>query len=283
MEATGDGPRNFEPRSSAEISDPEKRTWKGEGSQNENSGIWGSVVGGSRDSRHTSGYRRTTWDLHGSNLENITVKSKEVISNRIAFYPIQNYLENKVFATRPRLPRVFHPRAQGTHPIYFDPPPHHPVIRASGPDPGNSLFPELRQKKKTGKKYVMEFLKPEYTSPPGSGLASQFVIIYHPSPVVMVTGSSPGAPGDSLLKGVRCTAWVRIPKNGMHVCKCIVPVRQEDSLYSHRAANPLVRLVEGEVREEASGHFQGVLPQNWGGTEPKKKSCCHLYACQSYG
>ncbi|GFV66558.1 uncharacterized protein TNCV_3894511 [Trichonephila clavipes] len=42
------------------------------------------------------------------------------------------------------------------------------------------------------------------------------------------------------------------------------------TLNSRRAANPLVRLVEGEERWEPSDHSQGVLPQNWGGTEQNR-------------
>ncbi|GFY27287.1 hypothetical protein TNCV_2069071 [Trichonephila clavipes] len=36
-----------------------------------------------------------------------------------------------------------------------------------------------------------------------------------------------------------------------------------DTLNSHRAASPLVRLAGGEERWEASDHPQDVLPQNW--------------------
>ncbi|GFV48315.1 uncharacterized protein TNCV_667171 [Trichonephila clavipes] len=57
------------------------------------------------------------------------------------------------------------------------------------------------------------------------------------------------------------------PGEGMYVCKYIVPSRHGSSLTSHRAASPLVRLVEGEERREAPNHPQGVLSQNWGGTE----------------
>ncbi|GFW77327.1 uncharacterized protein TNCV_924431 [Trichonephila clavipes] len=47
----------------------------------------------------------------------------------------------------------------------------------------------------------------------------------------------------------------------MDVCKCIVPSRHGGTLNSRRAASPLVRLVEGEDRREASDHPQSVLPQ----------------------
>ncbi|GFV12186.1 uncharacterized protein TNCV_1536831 [Trichonephila clavipes] len=60
------------------------------------------------------------------------------------------------------------------------------------------------------------------------------------------------------------------PGEDMDVCKCIVPVRHEGTLNSRRAANPLVRLVEGEERLEASDHPQRVLPLNWGGIEPNR-------------
>ncbi|GFY24360.1 uncharacterized protein TNCV_1014091 [Trichonephila clavipes] len=52
------------------------------------------------------------------------------------------------------------------------------------------------------------------------------------------------------------------PGEDMDVCKCIVHLRHGSTLSSHRAANPLVRLVEGEERWEASDDFLGVLPQN---------------------
>ncbi|GFT07766.1 hypothetical protein TNCV_1213731 [Trichonephila clavipes] len=37
---------------------------------------------------------------------------------------------------------------------------------------------------------------------------------------------------------------------------------------------PLVRLVEEEKRWEAPNHPQGVLPQNWGGTEKNRTVIC---------
>ncbi|GFV33403.1 uncharacterized protein TNCV_4164401 [Trichonephila clavipes] len=53
----------------------------------------------------------------------------------------------------------------------------------------------------------------------------------------------------------------------MDVCKWIVPSRHGGTLNSHRAASPLVRLVEEEKRWEAPDHPQSILPQNWGETE----------------
>ncbi|GFX37581.1 hypothetical protein TNCV_3201051 [Trichonephila clavipes] len=49
---------------------------------------------------------------------------------------------------------------------------------------------------------------------------------------------------------------------------------ESTALNSHRAASPLVRLVEGEERWEAPDHLQDVLPQNWGGTEQKHAVTC---------
>ncbi|GFU90114.1 uncharacterized protein TNCV_2464561 [Trichonephila clavipes] len=52
------------------------------------------------------------------------------------------------------------------------------------------------------------------------------------------------------------------PREGMDVCKCIVPSQHGGTLNSHRAASPLMRLEEGEERWVAPDHPQGVLPQN---------------------
>ncbi|GFT84736.1 uncharacterized protein TNCV_2767421 [Trichonephila clavipes] len=60
----------------------------------------------------------------------------------------------------------------------------------------------------------------------------------------------------------------------MDVCKCIVPSGHGGPLNSHRAASPLVKLVEGEERSEVLDHLQGVLPQNWGGIEPNRIVTC---------
>ncbi|GFX58872.1 uncharacterized protein TNCV_805761 [Trichonephila clavipes] len=60
----------------------------------------------------------------------------------------------------------------------------------------------------------------------------------------------------------------------MDVCKCIVPSRHGATLNSRRAASPLVRLVEGEERWEATDHTQGVLPLNWGETELNRSVTC---------
>ncbi|GFY27635.1 cullin-4A [Trichonephila clavipes] len=64
------------------------------------------------------------------------------------------------------------------------------------------------------------------------------------------------------------------PGKYMDVCKCIVPSWHGDTLNSRLAANPLVRLVEGEERWEAPDHPQGVLPQNWGETEQNHSVTC---------
>ncbi|GFY00056.1 uncharacterized protein TNCV_1341541 [Trichonephila clavipes] len=52
------------------------------------------------------------------------------------------------------------------------------------------------------------------------------------------------------------------PREGMDVCKCIIPLWHGSTLNSHRAASPLVRLVKGEEKWESPDNFQGVLPQN---------------------
>ncbi|GFT75813.1 uncharacterized protein TNCV_851191 [Trichonephila clavipes] len=44
--------------------------------------------------------------------------------------------------------------------------------------------------------------------------------------------------------------------------------------HSRRAASPFERLVDGEEKWEAPGHPQGVLPQNWGGTEKNRTFTC---------
>ncbi|GFX79186.1 mariner transposase [Trichonephila clavipes] len=64
------------------------------------------------------------------------------------------------------------------------------------------------------------------------------------------------------------------PGGSMDVCKCIVPSRLESTLRGRRAANPLVRLVEGEERWESPDHPHGVLPQNWDGTEQNRTVTC---------
>ncbi|GFV59921.1 uncharacterized protein TNCV_3960361 [Trichonephila clavipes] len=53
----------------------------------------------------------------------------------------------------------------------------------------------------------------------------------------------------------------------------IVPSWHGGTLTNHRADSPLVRLVEKEVWEDPD-HPHGVLPQNWGGTEPNHTVTC---------
>ncbi|GFW33302.1 hypothetical protein TNCV_2859791 [Trichonephila clavipes] len=61
------------------------------------------------------------------------------------------------------------------------------------------------------------------------------------------------------------TSWRRSGTYGgmWHAC---LPLRHEGILSSRRAAIPLVRLLAGDERWEASDPLC-VLPQNWGGTE----------------
>ncbi|GFU78955.1 uncharacterized protein TNCV_307961 [Trichonephila clavipes] len=53
-----------------------------------------------------------------------------------------------------------------------------------------------------------------------------------------------------------------------------VPLKHGGTLNNHRAASPLVWLVEGDERWEAPGHPQGFLPLNWGGTEQNCTVTC---------
>ncbi|GFW18854.1 uncharacterized protein TNCV_5133071 [Trichonephila clavipes] len=61
------------------------------------------------------------------------------------------------------------------------------------------------------------------------------------------------------------------PGEGMDVCKCIVPLWHGGNLNSCRVACPLLRLVE-----EGRDYLRSVLPQNWGGTEPKRTVTCMM-------
>ncbi|GFV43161.1 uncharacterized protein TNCV_1574071 [Trichonephila clavipes] len=56
----------------------------------------------------------------------------------------------------------------------------------------------------------------------------------------------------------------------MDVSKCIVPSRQRYTLNSRQNASPFLRLVEAEERWEAIDYPQGILSQNWGGTEKNR-------------
>ncbi|GFU69292.1 hypothetical protein TNCV_3209561 [Trichonephila clavipes] len=51
------------------------------------------------------------------------------------------------------------------------------------------------------------------------------------------------------------------PREGMNVCKCIVPMGQR------RGYSNLVRLVEGEEMWAAPDSHQSVISQNWGRNE----------------
>ncbi|GFW63217.1 uncharacterized protein TNCV_581571 [Trichonephila clavipes] len=63
----------------------------------------------------------------------------------------------------------------------------------------------------------------------------------------------------------------------MDVCKCIVPWRHGGTLNNHRAASPLVWLVDAEERYESPLHPQGFLPLNWGGIEPNRSDLCMVF------
>ncbi|GFU85966.1 cullin-4A [Trichonephila clavipes] len=64
------------------------------------------------------------------------------------------------------------------------------------------------------------------------------------------------------------------PGEDIDICKCIVPSRHDGTLNSGRTASHLVRLVVGDERWEAPYSPQGVLPQNWGGTELNRTITC---------
>ncbi|GFY00741.1 uncharacterized protein TNCV_2141331 [Trichonephila clavipes] len=53
------------------------------------------------------------------------------------------------------------------------------------------------------------------------------------------------------------------------------------TLNSRRAASPLVWLVEGEERWEASDHPQGFLPLNWGRTEQNRTVTCMVFKAKA--
>ncbi|GFU20245.1 uncharacterized protein TNCV_4933271 [Trichonephila clavipes] len=59
-----------------------------------------------------------------------------------------------------------------------------------------------------------------------------------------------------------------------NACKCIMPLRHGITINSYRAANPLVRLLEGKERWEAPGHLKGFLPLNWGVAEQNPTVTC---------
>ncbi|GFX27977.1 hypothetical protein TNCV_773611 [Trichonephila clavipes] len=53
-----------------------------------------------------------------------------------------------------------------------------------------------------------------------------------------------------------------------------MPSRDGSTLNSRFTASPLVRLVEGDEKFEASDSLQDVLPQNRGGIEPNLTNTC---------
>ncbi|GFX15410.1 DUF4817 domain-containing protein [Trichonephila clavipes] len=63
---------------------------------------------------------------------------------------------------------------------------------------------------------------------------------------------------------------------GSPMPEIIFKIAFASTLSSRRVASPLVKLVEGEERREAPERPQGVLPQNWGGTEPKRTVTCRV-------
>ncbi|GFX38159.1 hypothetical protein TNCV_3837581 [Trichonephila clavipes] len=68
---------------------------------------------------------------------------------------------------------------------------------------------------------------------------------------------------------------------GLDVCKYIVPLRHGVTLNNHRAASPLVRLVEGEERWKAPSSFPQCSPSTSGWN--RAKSYYNMYRAQGYG
>ncbi|GFV72646.1 uncharacterized protein TNCV_411651 [Trichonephila clavipes] len=60
----------------------------------------------------------------------------------------------------------------------------------------------------------------------------------------------------------------------MDNCNCIMHSQHGGTPNNHRATSSLVRLVQREEKWEAPDHPQGVLLQNWGGTEQN-----HIVTC----
>ncbi|GFU48350.1 uncharacterized protein TNCV_3342431 [Trichonephila clavipes] len=71
-----------------------------------------------------------------------------------------------------------------------------------------------------------------------------------------------------------CRALGSNPGEGMDVCKHITLWRLEGTLSSRRIESPLLMLVGGKERRDASVYPQGDLPQNWGGTEQNRTITC---------
>ncbi|GFX75193.1 hypothetical protein TNCV_3171201 [Trichonephila clavipes] len=59
-------------------------------------------------------------------------------------------------------------------------------------------------------------------------------------------------------------------------------VQQGSTLNIHRAISSLVRLVIREEGGRSLAHLQGVHPQNWGGTEPKRNVTCMMLKALDY-
>ncbi|GFT18253.1 hypothetical protein TNCV_710631 [Trichonephila clavipes] len=69
------------------------------------------------------------------------------------------------------------------------------------------------------------------------------------------------------------------PGEDMDVCQCIEPLRHQGTLNRRQVASPLMWLVEGEERWEATGNPPGFSPFKLGWS--RAKSYCHLYGAQS--
>ncbi|GFT29530.1 hypothetical protein TNCV_2020911 [Trichonephila clavipes] len=79
--------------------------------------------------------------------------------------------------------------------------------------------------------------------------------------VLSVLSNCPAVYNNAVLKDLGLNL-----REGMDVCKCVVPMRHEGTLNSHRAASPLVRLVEGSL----SPLPQGCSPTKLGWNRAEK-------------
>ncbi|GFV88512.1 uncharacterized protein TNCV_1243251 [Trichonephila clavipes] len=70
------------------------------------------------------------------------------------------------------------------------------------------------------------------------------------------------------------TSLMHLSVQGHNNWEWQVPLRHEGTVNSRRAANLLMRLVKGEEKWEISGHHQGFLSLNWGGTGQNRAITC---------
>ncbi|GFX57110.1 hypothetical protein TNCV_2963901 [Trichonephila clavipes] len=64
------------------------------------------------------------------------------------------------------------------------------------------------------------------------------------------------------------------PREGMYVCKCIVPSRHEGTPNSRSVPSPFVKLVDGEKRKEAPDPIRVFSLKNWDEIEQNRTVTC---------